>query len=55
MKRIIVTAFFCTLALPVFAQDCSRILGSQKADTASVKQAEDAWDEAFLHGNAEYL
>jgi hypothetical protein len=55
MKRTIVIAFFCTFALPVIAQDCSRILGPQKADTASVKKAEDAWDEAFLHGNADYL
>jgi hypothetical protein len=55
MKKIILSALFCALSLPIFARDCSRILGPQKADTASVKKAEDAWDEAFLHGSAEYL
>jgi hypothetical protein len=55
MKRIVATLFFCTLALLAGAQDCRKVLGQQSADTASVKKAEDAWDEAFMHGNAEYL
>jgi hypothetical protein len=42
MKKIILSALFCALSLPIFARDCSRILGPQKADTASVKKAEDA-------------
>jgi hypothetical protein len=55
MNKIAATLFFCAFALPAFAQDCHKVLGQQSADTASVKKAEDAWDEAFMHGNAEYL
>jgi hypothetical protein len=55
MKKIAIALFLGALALPVVAQDCHKVLGQQSADTTSVKKAEDAWDEAFLHGNAEYL
>jgi hypothetical protein len=55
MKRVVAVLFCCVFALPVFAQDCRKILGQQSADVASVKRVEDAWDEAFTHGKPEYL
>lgn len=45
----------CGFALPVFAQDCRTILGPQSADAASLKQVEDRWNDAFMHGKPDYL
>lgn len=53
--KIIIAALFCSCTLSVFAQDCGRLLGQQRADIASIKQVEHAWTEAFLKGGTEYL
>ena len=56
MKKQVAIAIFCSLfVLPVAAQNCHTILGQQSPDVASLKHVEDQWDEAFLHGNVEYL
>ena len=56
MRRgVIVALALFVLTPPLLAQDCRRVLGQQSPDADSVKRVEDAWDEAFLHGNSEYL
>ncbi len=55
MRRIVTTVLLCVSALPVFAQDCRKILGQQKADAASIKKVEDAWSDAYMNGGTEYL
>jgi hypothetical protein len=56
MKKEVVVAVSCFLfVLPVAAQNCRSVLGQQAPDAASLKRVEDQWDEAFLHGNIEYL
>ena len=55
MRRIVGTVLLCVGALPVFAQDCRKILGAQKADAASIKKVEDAWSGAYMNGGTEYL
>jgi len=53
--RVVVAVVFCLCALPVFAQDCHRVLGEQSPDAASLKQVEDRWTEAFMRGGTDYL
>lgn len=53
--KVIVAVLFCSCTLSVFAQDCRRVLGEQKADAASLKRVEDRWTEAFMRGGTEYL
>src|SRR5580692_3298182 len=55
MRRIVCTVWFCVGALPLIAQDCHKILGKQKPDAASIKQAEDRWSQAYTQGGTEYL
>ena len=55
MRRIVCTVLLCVSAMPVFAQDCRKILGPQNADAASLQRVEDAWNEAFMRGNTDYL
>ncbi len=55
MRRIVCTGLLFVGALPLFAQDCHKILGKQKADAASIKQAEDRWSQAYTQGGTEYL
>jgi len=55
MRRIVCTVLLCVSAMPVFAQDCRKILGPQNADAASLQRVEDAWNEAFMRGNPDYL
>ncbi len=40
---------------PLLAADCGKVLGAQKADAASLERVEDAWNEAFMRGNTDYL
>jgi hypothetical protein len=42
-------------AFPLLASDCTRVLGPQTADAVSLQRVEDAWNEAFMRGNADYL
>ncbi len=55
MQQLVASTLLCLFALPAFAQDCRKILGQQAADVASVKRVEHDWDEAFTHGNPDYL
>ncbi len=55
MRRIVCTVLFCAGSLPLIAQDCHKILGKQKPDAASIKQAEDRWSQAYTQGGTEYL
>jgi hypothetical protein len=55
MRRIVCTVLLCGSALPLIAQDCHKILGKQKPDAASIKQAEDRWSQAYTQGRTEYL
>ena len=50
-----IAIFLCLVAFPGFAQDCHSVLGRQAADTASLQQVEERWNDAFLHGHADYL
>lgn len=54
-KQTAFAIFSFLFVLPLAAQNCRSILGQQAPDVASLKQVEDRWDEAFLHGNVEYL
>lgn len=55
MKRLVCTVLLWAIALPVFAQNCGRILGQQKPDAASIKKVEDAWSDAYTNGETDYL
>ena len=55
MRRIFCTALLCVGALPLIAQDCHKILGKQRPDAASIKQAEDRWSRAYTQGGTGYL
>ena len=55
MRRIVCTVLLCVSAVPLVAQDCHKILGKQKPDAASIKQAEDTWSQAYMQGGTEYL
>ena len=53
--KVVIAVLFCLCALPVFGQDCRRVLGEQSPDAASLKRVEDRWNEAFMRGGTEYL
>lgn len=55
MRRIVCTMLVCVGAVPLVAQDCHKILGKQKPDAASIRQAEDKWSQAYMQGGTEYL
>lgn len=55
MRTLLVLVVLARAALPVVAADCARVLGSQKADAASLERVEDAWNQAFMRGNTDYL
>ena len=55
MKPVLLAVSCFLLTLPMAAQNCRSILGQQSPTVASLKQVEDRWDEAFQHGNTEYL
>lgn len=55
MRRIVCTVLLFVGALPLVAQDCRKILGKQKPDLASIKQAEDRWSQAYTQGGTDYL
>jgi hypothetical protein len=42
-------------AIPGFPQDCRAILGHQAPDVASLRQVEEKWNDAFVHGHTDYL
>lgn len=55
MQRWFVIFLVVANAFPLFAADCGKVLGPQAADAASLQRVEDAWNEAFMRGNTEYL
>jgi hypothetical protein len=55
MKVLIVLFFAVASAFPLLADDCSKVLGPQAANAASLARVEDAWNEAFMRGNIDYL
>lgn len=55
MKSLLVLVLVAGGGLPLLAADCAKVLGRQNADAASLERVEDAWNEAFMRGNTEYL
>jgi len=55
MKGLLVLFLVAGGTLPLLAADCVKVLGAQKADAASLERVEDAWNEAFIRGNTDYL
>ena len=55
MKRLSILLLAVVSALPLCAADCSKVLGPQQANAASLQRVEDDWNEAFMRGNTDYL
>jgi hypothetical protein len=55
MRRLCVILLAVASAFPLVASDCPRVLGPQTADAVSLQRVEDAWNEAFMRGNTDYL
>ena len=55
MRSLVVLFFAVAGGFPLLAADCSKVLGPQAADAASLERVEDAWNEAFMRGNTDYL
>lgn len=55
MKSLLLLFLVTVGAIPLLAADCVKLLGPQSADAASLERVEDAWNEAFMRGNTDYL
>lgn len=53
--KITVGLLMCCAASAAYSQDCRTVLGRQSADVASLRQVEEKWNDAFVHGHSDYL
>ena len=53
--RLAVVLLLSLSAAPLFAQNCSTVLGKQSPDAASLRHVEAEWNRAFTQGDANYL